>query len=190
MEGIVMTKFIKNILKIAFIITAVSITNIAFSADDWPEMMENYKPDEGFQKPVTGKEYDDALKTIDKVINKKKEPKEPRNAPKPMSKGSESFSTDGNDSLLKFTHNLYYENTTIPVGFYKLQPKKEDNNYYIELTQGKTVIVKVKANKVKHTYFCEDKLACIKTETINDKYLKIFYKDMDVALVGYLLILK
>ncbi|MDD3593369.1 MAG: hypothetical protein PHX18_01955 [Candidatus Gastranaerophilales bacterium] len=179
---------LKRILLLFFI--AVLFVPCAFADDDegnWQKYIDVYDSG-GLDKPVTQKEFEKAIDTVKGLQKKKKKPKLKKDEfPEPFAI-NEPIQVD-NTNVVKVTSRLYYDGQIVPVGFYKITAKKEEDGFYINLVQGQSDMVKVKAQKVNYMSFCPTKTNCIQTEVYKEKYFKIYYKDIDNALVGFLAIM-
>lgn len=181
----------KSLLLLLFII-AFSICPLAFADDDneeWTKHLDVYNGD-GLDKPVSAVEYEKTMNALNKLKERSKKKKKYKKGEMPEpSNISEPVKVEKND-VIKITSPLYYDGITVPVGFYKIVANEENNEYFINLVQGKTSIIKIKANKVAHSSFAPDKVNYLNTEVFQDKYFKINYKTIDYALTGYLAIIK
>ena len=184
-------------MKKSFLFTALFIV-LAFCSfakadddnDEWLKHRDVYNGD-GLDKPVNAIEYEKTMNALDKLKERSKKkkklkkgemPDEPLNINEPVKVEK--------DEVIKITMPLYYDGMTVPIGFYKVVAKEENGEYYINLVQGKTPIIKLKANNVSHSSFAPDKVNYLNTEVLDDKYFKINYKTLDYALTGYLAILR
>ncbi|MCQ2957621.1 MAG: hypothetical protein MJ180_01825 [Candidatus Gastranaerophilales bacterium] len=177
---------------IILLLIAIFVQNSAIADDDgWSDALDVYNSD-GLDKPVSAIEYKKVLKELDDLKAKHQKKKwfweKWKEEPTPKTP-SEPVKIERSD-ILKITTPLYYDGVTVPVGFYKITSTKENNQYYINLLQGKTPIVRVLANQVPHTSFAPNKINAINTEIYKDNYFKINFKTIDYALSGYLTIVK
>ena len=159
--------------------------------DEWTKHLDVYNSD-GLDRPVSAIEYKKTMDELQKLKDKKKKKKSwfKRNEmPEEPMTTNEPVKVERND-ILKITTPLYYDGKIIPVGFYKVSCSEENNEYFLQLIQGKTIILQVKANKTSHMNFCKDKVNCLETEIYQDKYFKINFKTIDYAVSGYLAIVK
>ncbi len=157
--------------------------------DEWMKHLDVYNGD-GLDKPVNAIEYQKTMSALDKLKERSKKKKKYKKDefPEP-STVNEPVKVEKNE-IIKITSPLYYDGTTIPTGFYKVVASEENGEYYLKLVQGKTPIIKIKANNVAHTSFAPDKVNYLNTEILDDKYFKINYKTLDYALTGYLAIVR
>jgi len=172
----------------------LGITSFALAddeADEWQKHLDVYNSD-GLDKPVSAIEYKKTMDELNKLKEQKKKKKSwfKRNEmpDEPMTT-SEPVKIERND-ILKITTPLYYDGTTIPVGFYKIACEEIEKEYFLKFVQGKSTILTIKANKTSHMNFCKDKVNCLETEIYQDKYFKINFKTIDYAVTGYLAIVK
>ena len=157
--------------------------------DEWVKHLDVYNGD-GLDKPVSAVEYAKTMNELNKLKERSKKKKKLKKGEMPEpSNVSEPVKVE-KDDVIKITAPLYYDGTTVPVGFYKIVANEENNEYYINLVQGKSSIIKIKANQVAHNSFAPDKVNYLNTEIYQDKYFKINYKTIDYALTGYLAIIK
>ena len=183
----------KTFLKVTILFLLILFIQIPVRADDiddWAKATEVYDSD-GLDRPVSAVEYQKVMKELQEMKDKKnrkgwwakfKSPPEPKTPNEPVK-------VERND-ILKITTPLYYDGVKVPVGFYKIACSQENGQYYINLLQGKTSVVKVLANKVPHSSFAPDKINMIKTEIYKEDYFKISFKTIDYAVAAYLTILK
>ncbi len=182
----------KNIFFILLFCAILCFVN-SVKADDteeWSKHLDIYNSD-GLDKPVNAIEYKKTMDELQKLKDKKKKKKHFKKGEmpdEPMTK-NEPVEVEKND-ILKITYPLYYDGKTIPVGFYKISCEEVDSEYYFKFIQGKSTIMRVKAQKTSHMSFCPDKVNCLETEVYKDKYYKINYKTIDYAVTGYLAIVK
>ena len=156
--------------------------------DEWTKHLDVYNGD-GLDKPVNAVEYSKTMNALDKLKERSKKKKLKKGQMPEPSNINEPVNIE-RDDIVKITTPLYYDGVTIPVGFYKIAAQEEGGEYFISLVQGKTPIIKVKANQVAHMSFAPDKVNYLNTEIYQDKYFKINYKTIDYALTGYLAIVK
>jgi len=180
-----------------FIICLITSLTLSYSVkcdeySDWNDALDVYNSD-GLDKPVSAVEYKKMMKELQELKDKhNKKTKffwQKKEEPVQRIPNNEPIKQEKND-IIKLTTPLYYDGKTIPVGFYKIICSQENQNYYITLTQGKTSIIRVKANKVSHMDFCADKVNCLETKIYQDKYFKINFKTIDYAVSAYLTIVK
>ena len=182
----------KKICTILFTLFCIFVFPLCAKADDggdndeWTKYLDVYTSD-GLDRPVNAIEYKKTMDKLEELKNKKNKKKKrwkKDEYPEPLTK-NEPIKKEKED-IIKVLTPLYYDGKTVPVGFYKIVCTEENSNYYISLVQGKTSIIKIKANKVSHMDFCPDKVNCVKTEEYQKKYFKISFKTIDYAVVGYL----
>ena len=158
--------------------------------DEWSKHLEVYNSD-GLDKPVSAIEYEQTIKELQKLKDKKKKKKRLKKGEmpdEPMTK-NEEVKVEKND-IVKITFPLYYDGKILPVGFYKIACEEIDSEYYFNFLQGKSPIIKIKAQKTSHLSFCPNKVNCLETEIYQNRYYKINYKTIDYALTGFLTIIK
>lgn len=178
---------IRNIIIIIFIFFAALPPVLA--ADDmqnWDKFLYNTDTS-GLQKPITQKEYSEALDIIKnngKKPNKKNKPSEDDHG-----KNDLPLLNVNEDLILRLPYEAIYQDIILPTGFYKIKAYYDDIYSHIGFLQGTKPLVKIKAAKVK-PLFCPDKVSCIKVEPVDNKYLKVYYKDLNIALIGYLYLKK
>ena len=160
---------------------------LAEDSDSWNTLMKNGSGD-GFMKPVTQKEFDSALDQVEKIKKGKNKKKSPNKMGDVLSTEKPDITRD--NPVIRIYNDAFNSDTIVKVGYYHMKPSIEDQNYFIVLTQGGKTAAKIKATKVRHSSFCKDEIKCVKIESIENTYLKFFYKDLDLALVGYLHILQ
>ncbi len=184
----------KKYFLILSLILAFCAGSLAFAegdTDEWNKHLDVYNSD-GLDKPVSAIEYKKTMDELQKLKDKKKNKKSWWNRNKmpdePMTK-NEPIKIE-RDDIVKITTPLYYDGKILPIGFYKIGCEEANGEYYFNLIQGKTTIMKVKARKTSHMNFCPDKINCVETMTYQDKYFKINYKTIDYAVTGYLAIMK
>lgn len=176
---------------IVFLVFPVSLNANEF--DEWKDSLDVYNSD-GLDRPVSAVEYQKVMKELEELKAKKQKKKKffwQKEEPTPVQKETDNkpIEPERND-IIKITTPLYYDGKILQIGFYKVACTEENNNYYINFLQGKTPILKVKANKVSHMDFCPDKVNCVEAETYQDKYYKINFKTIDYAVRAYLTLLK
>ncbi|MFA6989596.1 MAG: hypothetical protein WC197_05960 [Candidatus Gastranaerophilaceae bacterium] len=145
----------------------------------------NNSNSDGLSRPVTQKQFDSALNQVEK-IKKGKNSSTKNNGVI----NAERSTVTQDDPVIRIYNDAFNKDFIVKVGFYKLKPCVENENYFIMLTQGGKVSAKVSATQVNHSSFCKDEIKCVKVEAIENTYLKFYYKDLDIALVGYLHILE
>lgn len=160
--------------------------------DEWTKHLDVYNSD-GLDRPVNAIEYkktmDELQKLKEKNKNKKRWWQKKDTFPdEPLTK-NEPIKIE-RDDIVKITTPLYFDGQTVPVGFYKISCKQENNEYYFDFLQGKNSVAKIKAQKTSHLNFCPDKVTCLETKIYQNKYFKINYKTIDYAVTGYLAIIK
>ena len=183
--------FLLFLVLIMFLGFAVSVN--ANDADEWKESLDVYNSD-GLDKPVSAVEYNKVMKELEQLKAKKQKKKKffwQKEEPEPVQKETDNkpIEPERND-IIKITTPLYYDGKILPLGFYKVTCTEENNSYYINFLQGKTLIMKVKATKVSHMDFCPDKVNCVETQTYQNQYYKINFKTIDYAVRAYLTLLK
>jgi hypothetical protein len=151
----------------------------------WDQIMRNGSS-EGLRKPVTQKEFDNAMNTVEKI----KKGKNKRNNSSDKMLNAEKPAIYQDDAIVRVYQEAFCKDYIVKAGFYNVKPAVEDQNYYIVMTQGGKIIAKINATKVNHSSFCKNDVKCVKMENIENKYLKFYYKDLDLALVGYLQVLE
>ena len=158
-------------------------------SDEWTKHLDVYNGD-GLDKPVSAIEYNKTMNALEKLKERSKKKKKLKKGEYPEpSAVSEPVKVE-KDEVIKVTTPLYYDGTTVPIGFYKVVANEENGEYFISLMQGKTPIIRLKANNVAHTSFAPEKVNYLNTEIFQDKYFKINYKTIDYALTGYLAIMR
>ncbi len=186
----------KKFLYLLFLLSlSFGVTNYGLcdDTDEWSKALDVYNSD-GLDRPVSAIEYRKVMKELDDLKNKNTKKKKyfwQKEEEQPMQKTptTNEIKVERND-IIKVTTPLYYDGTTVPVGFYKITCTEENNDYYINFLQGKIPTAKIKATKVSHMDFCPDKVNCLESETYQDKYFKINFKTIDYAVQGYLTIIK
>lgn len=174
--------------------TLICLSSMALAEDDaseWTKHLDVYNSD-GLDRPVSAIEYKKTMDELQSLKDKKKKKKSwfKRNeTPDEPITTSEPVKIERHD-ILKITTPLFYDGNILPVGFYKISAEEINNEYFLNFVQGKTTILKIKANKTSHMNFCKDKVNCLETEIYQDKYFKINFKTIDYALNGYLAIIK
>jgi len=178
-----------------FLILFLGFSNFTSAAeyDEWKDSLDVYNSD-GLDRPVSAVEYQKVMKELEELKAKKKKKKKffwQKDEPEPVQKETDNkpIAPERND-IIKITTPLYYDGKILPIGFYKVTCTEENSNYYINFLQGKTPILKVKANKVSHMDFCPDKVNCVETETYQNQYYKINFKTIDYAVRAYLTLVK
>jgi hypothetical protein len=169
-----------------FLMFAVRPAFAEETEQSWDTLIQNGDAS-GLNTAVTQKDFDEAIKKIGAKNTKKRTTKE-------LPKNKELINADFNtglqeDFVLRIDNDTFYKDTILKSGFYKVNKSSDGTSDFIELVQGRNFVVKIKASKVKHSSFCQNNVKCIKSETIDGKYLKIYYKDLETALVGYLYLL-
>ena len=185
-----MKKTCLQIIILFLLIMFIQIPAKADDIDDWAKATEVYDSD-GLDKPVSAVEYQKVMKQLQEMKDRKNRKSwwaKWRSDPTPKTP-NEPIKVERND-ILKITTPLYYDGVNVPVGFYKITCSKENEQYYINLLQGKTPIVKVLANKIPHSSFAPDKINMIQTEVYKEDYFKISFKTIDYAVSAYLTIMK
>ncbi len=180
----------KNFFIVLILCLVLSFTNQALSDDneEWSKHLDVYNSD-GLDRPVNAIEYKKTMDELQKLKDKKQKKKKLKKGemPEPMTT-NEPVKIEKND-IVKITTPLYYDGQIIPIGFYKITCEEINKEYYFNLIQGKSTIIKVKANKTSHMNFCPEKVTCLETEIYQNKYYKINYKTLDYAVSGYLAII-
>lgn len=164
----------------------IQVQVMADDTEEWSKYLDVYTSD-GLDKPVNAIEYKKTMDKLEELKNRKNKNKKrwkKDEFPEPMTK-NEPIKKE-KDDIIKILTPLYYDGKTIPVGFYKIVCEQENGEYFIDLVQGKNTIIRINATKVSHMDFCPDKVNCVKTEDFQAKYLKISFKTIDYAIVGYL----
>ncbi|MCR4881596.1 MAG: hypothetical protein K6A44_06570 [bacterium] len=156
--------------------------------DEWTKHLDVYNGN-GLDQPVNAIEYQKTMNALDKLKERSKKKKLKKGEYPEPSNVNEPVKIEKND-IIKITTPLYYDGTTLPVGFYKVVANEDNGEYYINLVQGKTTMLQIKANLVAHSSFAPDKVNYLDTEVYQEKYFKINYKTIDYALTGYLAIVK
>ncbi len=180
-----MKKFFVYLLIILGFICFYSMPVQADEGEEWTKYLDVYN-DGGLDKPVAAQDYNKALETL-KNMRKKKTKKNKKLPPEPLSR-NEPIKAE-NSNIIRIENDLYYDNNVIPSGFYKIVVKNENNEYFVNLYQGKQSIVSIQAQKIKHTDFSPNKVTALETKIIEDKYYKIMYKNIDIAICAYLAIM-
>jgi len=179
---------IRFLIIFIFLMFAVRPVLAEDAEQSWDTLIQNGDAS-GLNTPVTQKDFDEAIKKIGDKNTKK------RTTAKSLPKNKEIINADFNtglqqDFVLRIYNDTFYKDSILKSGFYKVNTSSDGTSDFIELAQGRNFVVKVKSSRVKHSSFCPDNVKCMKSEIIDDKYLKIYYKDLETALVGYLYILK
>ena len=183
----------KKRLLILLLISLFALSPIVKAEDDteeWTKHLDVYNGD-GLDNPVNAVEYEKTMKELNKLKDKHKKKKKLKKGEMPDEPLTRNEPVKVNkDDIIKITKPLYYDGIVVPVGFYKVVTEDVNGDYYINLVQGKSPVVKVKANKVTYMSFAPDKVNYLNTEIYQGKYYKINFKNIDYALTGYLAIME
>ncbi len=141
-----------------------------------------------YGKPITDKEFNDA---IDIIEGKKKDKKKKRKQKKDFKADFEEpgfYDENNKKLLLRLSNDIYYDDVIIEAGFYHLDLVTQGENNYLIFKQGVKDIAKIKMLKTSED-ICSDQLKCVNTKKIKGKYLKLEYKDIDNKLVNFFYII-
>lgn len=155
----------------------------ADDGEEWSKYLDVYN-DGGLDRPVAAQDYNKAVETL-KNMRKKKSKK---NAP-PVPHTQNAPIKAESSNIIRIDKDLYYDNNIIPSGFYKIVVKNENDEYFVKFYQGKQSIISIQAQRIKHTDFSPEKVTALETKIIEDKYFKIMYKNIDVAICAYLAVM-
>ncbi len=178
-----MKKIFTYILIIIGFICFYPLSAQADEGEEWSKYLDVYN-DGGLDRPVAAQDYNKALETLNNMRKKKSKKNLP---PKPHTQ-NEPIKAE-NSNIIRIDNDLYYDNNIIQSGFYKIVVKNENGEYFVKFYQGKQSVLSVQAQKIRHTDFSPEKVTALETKVIDNKYYKIMYKNIDVAICAYLAIM-
>ncbi len=173
------------------LIFLLSVCSLNFSAgaiavEDWQGVFDGYNEAE-YGKPVTGEDYTNAIKTLEKYREKNKG-KKSKQKEKTDNKNKEENNVifdlpSSHKPLLALSRDVNYKGLLIQRGFYLASAINRDNKHFIRLTQGEgRVIADIEANPLKG----ENSDNKIFSEIMENDILKLTYIDKDIILEAYL----
>ena len=180
-----MKKVIAYLLIILGFICFYTLDAQADEGEEWSKYLDVYN-DGGLDRPVAAQDYNKAIETLTNM--RKKKNKKAKNMPPAPHTQNAPIKTE-NSNIIRIENDLYYDNNIIPSGFYKIVVKNENDEYFVKFYQGKQSVLSVQAQKIKHTDFSPEKVTALETKIVQDKYYKIMYKNIDVAICAYLAIM-
>ena len=155
------------------------------------------------QKPVTEKEFEEAINTLTKK-QKKREAKAQKKKIKKISGGGtslhkgleplsdiseqEALKEKGKDEgqLLNIPVNVVIDDKVMEKGYYNVFGEKDENGeVYLSFYQAHFFKGKVKAYKTKNDFDAEN-LDFVKMEPYNDEYIRVMYGSLDFNAYAYL----
>lgn len=172
-------------LFIAFIL-AICINSPAFCEEaSWDEFNIDQNSFDTY-KPVTKEEFNNAINSLKNKDKKIKDKNKTKKNIQVNEHNNDKLQFINNDHLLRLPYDLYYNDKIIPKGFYtiSLYNNNDDDYYYISFIQGNSLITNVKMDKPDET-FCENEINCLKSCIVDDKFYKLYFKNIDISLVKY-----
>lgn len=158
----------------------------------WENLINRFN-ENTFGKPITPKEFEEAIKTIKKYSKNKKKKKKKRKHKKNKNQ-KEEFQQKGtspekpltvdrpasSSRLFRLSSDVIYNNKVINNGFYLVDLLIEDKNYYIVLKQGYNTIIKIKSSVINDKKAFEGKKENVFLEVFDSKLLKIYYRSLNI----------
>ena len=186
-----------RIFCISILILFLNLTLRGFCADEssWESLMDDYSSAQAQKiKPVSDKEFQDALQSVKDAKNGKKNKKKQKpikNNQGPYKRetpnGGDFFYQGMGNLFLQLPYNLYYNEKVIPIGYYKVTPYFTASGSYLLLKQGRNEVYQLEMQNVKNV--CPDKVSCFNSGVYQDNYFKLEYKDLDHSVANYFYIL-
>jgi len=176
--------YMKKLFITANLILFLAALPSVAAADDWDTVFDGYNEAQ-YGKTISEKEYQDAVKTMEKFQKKDKTKKNKGGENITEEKASElKFEAPSSlDLLLTLTTDVHYNGRPIERGFYLASAINRDNRHFIRLSLGEgRVIAEIEANALESTN--EEKK--IFSEIVDNGILKLTYTDYDVILEAYL----
>ena len=194
--------------KLVFIILLIFLSSpICSFADDFFDDYKGIEHAWDGQKPVTNKEFEEAINTLTKK-QKKKEAKAKKRKIKKISGGGTSLHKglepmneisaqdelkkkgEFDGQLLNIPVDIIINNNVLEKGYYNVFGEKDDKGeIYLSFYQAHYFKGKVKAYKTKND-FDSDNLDFVKMEPFDENYIRIMYGSLDFNAYTYLRYIK
>ena len=172
----------KLFIFLAFILLITSPVPAFAEEDDWGSVYDGYK-DAEMGKAVTQQEYENAIKSLEKLQKKDKKEKikvESKDKKKP---GPAFVIPSRQEPLFTLSADVTYNGQVIKKGFYLVSAINKDDKHFIRLTQGEgRIIADIEANVFKS----ENTESKIFSEILKNDILKLTYTNENLILEAYL----
>jgi hypothetical protein len=176
----------KIYLIVIYIFISIGCCHYVFADETgWDQIMTDYDKNR-IDKPVTQQEFDKAIQDVKKFEKKKKkkqikkEAELQENVPNFTPQLKYDKSIEYSENLLRLPVSIVHNGNTIKDGFYLAKRIKDNDTFYLLIQQGNTVY-KINMQRIENN----DDRELVKTEIIDNKYLKITYQDFLYTLINY-----